>query len=40
MSISDIIRNKRAVRQYADKPVPQETIQQILDAARWSQSSK
>ena len=40
MSISQTIRKKRAVRQYENKPVPQETIQQILDTARWSQSSK
>jgi nitroreductase len=34
------IRTKRAVRRFSDQPVPDEVINQILDAGRRSQSSK
>lgn len=40
MNVQDAIRTKRAVRLYTDEPVPKDDIQQILDIARWSQSSK
>lgn len=40
MTIQDAIRSKRAVRHYKDEAVPKNIIQQILDTARWSQSSK
>lgn len=39
-SASEAIRKKRAVRKYADEPVPEEIIQEILEIAKWSQSSK
>ena len=34
------IRKKREVRDYLDKPVPQEALQQILEAGRFAPSSK
>lgn len=40
MNVKDAVRNKRAVRLYTDEAVPDEDIKQILDTARWSQSSK
>lgn len=40
MNVQDAIRNKRAVRQYSGEAIPDDVIQQILDTARWSQSSK
>jgi nitroreductase len=39
MNIFEAIRTKRAVRSYADQPMPDETIRQILDAGRRAQSS-
>lgn len=40
MNVQDAIREKRAVRQFHDQPVPDDVIYQILDAGRRSQSSK
>ena len=40
MNVSDAIRTKHAVRQFTDRPVPDEVIQAILDAGRRAQSSK
>lgn len=40
MNVIEAIRTKRAVRQFTDEPVPDEVIRQILNTARWSQSSK
>jgi nitroreductase len=40
MNVQEAIRSKRAVRLYTDEVVPNDMIQQILDTARWSQSSK
>ena len=40
MNVSDAIRTKRAVRQFQDKPLPDEAVQAILNAGRRSQSSK
>lgn len=40
MDVKQAIESKRAVRLYKDEPVPNDVIQQILDTARWSQSSK
>ncbi|QPC81003.1 nitroreductase family protein [Phototrophicus methaneseepsis] len=40
MNVKQAIRTKRAVRQYTDDAVPDEIIREILDTARWSQSSK
>jgi nitroreductase len=40
MNVSDAIRTKRAVREFQDKPLPDETVHAILNAGRRSQSSK
>ncbi|HEX7620772.1 MAG TPA: nitroreductase family protein [Anaerolineales bacterium] len=40
MNVSDAIRTKRAVRQFQEKPLPDEVVQMILKAGRRSQSSK
>jgi nitroreductase len=40
MNVSDVIRTKRAVRQFQDKPLPDEVVHAILNAGRRSQSSK
>jgi len=40
MNVSDVIRLKRAVRKFQDKPLPDEVIHAILNAGRRSQSSK
>lgn len=40
MHVSDAIRTKRAVRQFQDRPLPDETAAAILNAGRRSQSSK
>lgn len=40
MNVSKAIRSKRAVRQFTDEAVPDEVIREILETARWSQSSK
>jgi nitroreductase len=40
MDVLKAIRSKRAMRRFSDQPVPDEVINQILDAGRRSQSSK
>ena len=40
MNVSEAIRTKRAIRKFQDKPLPEETVQAILNAGRRSQSSK
>ncbi len=40
MDVYDAIRNKRAIRNFQDKPLPEEAVKQILNAGRLSQSSK
>jgi nitroreductase len=40
MNVSDAIRTKRAVRQFQDRPLPEEVVRKILNAGRRSQSSK
>ena len=40
MNVSDAIRTKRAIRQFQDKPLPEEVVHTILNAGRRSQSSK
>ena len=38
--ILDVIRTKRAVREFSSQPVPEEVIREILEAGRLAQSSK
>lgn len=40
MIVSDAIRTKRAIRQFQEKPLPDEVVHKILNAGRRSQSSK
>jgi nitroreductase len=40
MNVSDAIRTKRAVRQFADQPLPEEAVLAILNAGRRAQSAK
>src|SRR2546427_9833032 len=40
MTVSELIRTKRAVRQFTDEPLPEEAIRSILNAGRRAQSSK
>ena len=40
MDVRDAIRGLRSVRQFADRPLEEETLRAILDAGRRSQSSK
>jgi nitroreductase len=40
MNVSDAIRTKRAIRQFQDKPLPEDIVRAILNAGRRSQSSK
>jgi len=40
MNVLEAIRNKRAVRKYLDKPLPDDAVQTILRAGRRAQSSK
>lgn len=38
MTVTDIIKGRRSIRQFLDKEVPKELIREILDEARWSPS--
>ncbi len=40
MDVWEAIRTKRAIRHFTDKPLPQESIERILDAGRRAQSAK
>ncbi len=40
MSVYEIVRRKRAIRQFSDQPMPEADLQAILNAGRWSGSSK
>jgi nitroreductase len=40
MNVMDAIRSKRAVRQFQDKPLPDEVVETIVDAGRLSGSAK
>jgi nitroreductase len=40
MTVSELIRTKRAVRQFTDEPISEEAIRSILNAGRRGQSSK
>jgi nitroreductase len=40
LSVSDAIRTKRAVREFQDRPLPEEAVHHILNAGRRAQSAK
>ena len=37
-NVLDIIKNRRSIRNFEDREVPQEVLEQILEAVRWSPS--
>ena len=39
-SVEELIRTKRAVRQFTDQPLPEDVVRAILNAGRRAQSSK
>ena len=39
-TLFELVKSKRSVREFADKPIPAETVQRILDAGRLSGSAK
>lgn len=40
MSVLNAIRSKRAIRNFSDQPIPDDDLAKILNAGRWSGSSK
>jgi len=38
-ALLELIRTRRSIRRYQDRPVPDEMIEQLLEAARWAPSS-
>jgi nitroreductase len=40
MEINEAVRGRRSVRKYLDKPVPIETVREILEAGTWAPSAK
>ena len=38
--IAHLVRNRRSIRRYSDKPVKDQVIEQLLDVARWSPTAK
>jgi F420 biosynthesis protein FbiB-like protein len=38
LNLMEIIRGRRSMRRYQDRPVPRELIEEILEAARWAPS--
>ncbi len=39
MEVLEAIRSRRSIRKYREEPVPEEKLEQILDAGRWAISS-
>ena len=40
MQATDLLRSLRAVRRFSAQPIPDEVVQDILEAARWTGSAK
>ena len=40
MSVLDVIKERRSVRSYKPDPIPEDVLQRVLDAARFSPSGK
>jgi coenzyme F420-0:L-glutamate ligase/coenzyme F420-1:gamma-L-glutamate ligase len=36
--VAELIRTRRAIRRFADRPVPDELVREVLEAARWAPS--
>jgi len=39
-SVTEVLRKVRQIRQYANEPVPADALQQLLEVARWTGSSR
>jgi len=39
MNLPEIIRNRRTIRKYTDKPVSREIVEKLIEAARWAPSA-
>ncbi len=39
MEFSELVRQRRSIRQYRPDPLPDELLQQVLEAARWAPSA-
>ena len=39
MDVLEAIRTRRSVRKWLPKPVPEEVVEQILEAGRWAPSA-
>lgn len=39
MSILDIIKNRRSVREFTDQPIPESAVNALIDALRWAPSA-
>jgi nitroreductase len=35
-NIMDVIRSRRSIRKYLDKPIPKEIIDKLIEAAKWA----
>ena len=40
MNAIEVLKNRRSVRAYLDKPIPEDVLGKILDAARFSPSAR
>src|SRR4051794_22383955 len=38
LDLSQLVRGRRSVRRYQERPVPRELLMQVLEAARWAPS--
>lgn len=40
MNLFDAITNRRTIKEFADRPVPDDLLMQALDAGRWAQNHR
>ena len=40
MDVEEAIKGRRSVRKYSDKPVPPQTVREVLEAGTWAPSAK
>ena len=39
MELTGVIKNRRSVRKYREKPVPRELLEELMEAACWAPSA-
>ena len=39
MELREALVGRRTVRRFLDRPVPRDTVEQLIDAARWAPSA-